>query len=73
MIVTMKEILGGRRPTKSGRPMGRPRRVTPELTAKAEILRRKGYSWVQVARQVGLPAGTCRRAVYMAKKAAATA
>lgn len=71
--VAMKEILGGRRPTKSGRPVGRPRRVTPELTAKAEVLRRKGYSWAQVARHVGLPAGTCRRAVYVAKKAAGTA
>ena len=68
--LAMNEIRSGRRRTRSGRPVGRPRRVTPELVSKAEVLRRGGFSWAEVARRVGLPAETCRRSVYQSKKTA---
>jgi DNA invertase Pin-like site-specific DNA recombinase len=57
--VAMREIKEGRRPTRSGRPPGRPRRVTPEKAAKIAELRRSGLKWREVAPRVGLPAGTC--------------
>jgi DNA invertase Pin-like site-specific DNA recombinase len=68
--VAMSEIRAGRRATRSGRPVGRPRRVTPELVERAETLRRRGLPWREVAQRVGLPAGTCRSMVYKAKRAA---
>lgn len=67
--VAMKEIKEGRRRTRSGRPPGRPRRVTEEHSAKAEALRNGGLSWALVAQRVGLPKETCRRAVYERKLA----
>lgn len=66
--VAMREIREGRRRTRSGRPPGRPRRVTEELAAKAAALRAQGLSWALVAQRVGLPKETCRRAVYDWKK-----
>lgn len=66
--VAMKEIREGRRRTKSGRPPGRPRRVTDQHAAKAEALRREGLPWSTVAQRVGLPKETCRRAVYELRK-----
>jgi DNA invertase Pin-like site-specific DNA recombinase len=57
--VAMQEIKAGRRPTRSGRPPGRPRRVTPEKAARVLELRAQGLKWRQVAGRVGLPAGTC--------------
>ncbi len=66
--VAMREIKEGRRRTRSGRPPGRPRRVTEELAAKAEALRQRGLAWSAVAQHVGLPAETCRRAVYDRRK-----
>lgn len=62
--VAMREIKEGRRRTRSGRPPGRPRRVTEVLAEKAETLRQQGLAWSAVAQHVGLPAETCRRAVY---------
>lgn len=59
--VAMKEIKEGRRRTRSGRPPGRPRRVTPELAAKVLELRARGLPWNVVAQHAGLPAGTCRK------------
>ena len=59
--VAMKEIKEGRRRTRSGRPPGRPRRVTPELAAKVLELRARGLPWSVVAQHAGLPAGTCRK------------
>ena len=70
--VAMRDLREGRRKTRSGRPVGRPRRVTPDLVSKAEALRGQGWSWAEIARRVGLPAETCRRAVYQAKKSAGT-
>lgn len=57
--VAMREIKEGRRPTRSGRPPGRPRRVTPEKATKIMELRSQGLKWTAVAGRVGLPAGTC--------------
>jgi DNA invertase Pin-like site-specific DNA recombinase len=57
--VAMREIREGRRQTRSGRPPGRPRRVTPEKAARLIELRRIGLKWREVAGRVGLPAGTC--------------
>ncbi len=66
--VAMKEIKEGRRRTRSGRPPGRPRRVTEAHAIKAEALRREGLAWALVAQRVGLPKETCRRAVYERRK-----
>jgi DNA invertase Pin-like site-specific DNA recombinase len=62
--VAMRELREGRRKTRSGRPVGRPRRVTPEITAKVGALREMGLPWKEVARRVGLPAETCRKVSY---------
>lgn len=59
--VAMAEIKSGRRRTRSGRPPGRPRRVTPELAARIRELRSRGMEWKVIAQHVGLPAGTCRK------------
>ena len=61
--VAMGEISSGRRATRSGRPVGRPRRITPEKVETARKLRDSGLSWREVAGRVGLPAETCRKAV----------
>jgi DNA invertase Pin-like site-specific DNA recombinase len=47
--------------TRSGRPIGRPRRRVD--TQKLRELRKAGLSWAQCARELGLGAGTCRRAL----------
>lgn len=57
--VAMREIKEGRRPTRSGRPPGRPRRVTPEKAARIMELRSQRLKWREIAGRVGLPAGTC--------------
>ena len=59
--VAMQEIKSGRRRTRSGRPPGRPRRVTAELAEKIRGLRERGLPWKVIAQHVGLPAGTCRK------------
>jgi putative DNA-invertase from lambdoid prophage Rac len=60
--VAMDAIRSGARKTKSGQPVGRPPRVTREIAAKVAQLRAGGLRWKDVARRVGLPAETCRRA-----------
>lgn len=57
--VAMREVKDGLRATRSGRPPGRPRRVTPEKIARILQLRGTGLKWREVAPRVGLPAGTC--------------
>jgi len=64
----MTAIRSGARKTKSGNPVGRPRRVTPEVSAKVVELRAEGLRWKDVARRVGLPAETCRKAAYLLKR-----
>jgi DNA invertase Pin-like site-specific DNA recombinase len=68
--VAMDAIRSGVRPTRSGRPVGRPRRVTPELAKRAAHLRGAGLKWKEVAQRVGLPAETCRKAVWQVQHAA---
>jgi DNA invertase Pin-like site-specific DNA recombinase len=68
--VAMREIKAGRRKTKSGKPPGRPRRVTPEKEAKIVKLRKQGLKWREVAPRVGLPAGTCAAVWSMSRKRA---
>ena len=52
----------------SGNPVGRPRRVTPEIATKVAELRASGLRWKDVARRVGLPAETCRKARWLLKR-----
>jgi DNA invertase Pin-like site-specific DNA recombinase len=60
--VAMEELRSGRRPTRSGLPVGRPRRVTPELEARIRELRWvKKLPWKEIAQAVRLPAGTCSK------------
>ena len=66
----MAAIRSGARQTRSGRPVGRPRRVTLELAKRAAHLRGAGLRWKEVAQQVGLPAETCRKAVWQVQHAA---
>jgi DNA invertase Pin-like site-specific DNA recombinase len=67
--LAMRELREGRRKTRSGRPVGRPRRVTPTVMEKITELRRSGLPWKDVARRVGLPAETCRKASWLLKRA----
>ena len=59
--VAMREIKEGRRRSRSGRPPGRPRRLTLELEARIRSLRATGLRWSVIAQRVQLPAGTCRK------------
>jgi DNA invertase Pin-like site-specific DNA recombinase len=59
--VAMREIRQGSRKTRSGRPPGRPVRATPEKIRAVLRARASGLKWTEVARSVGLPAGTCRK------------
>lgn len=67
--LAMRESREGRRKTRSGRPIGRPRRVTPDIAAKIGQLRESGLQWKDVARRVGLPAETCRKAAWLLRRA----
>jgi DNA invertase Pin-like site-specific DNA recombinase len=70
--VAMDAIRSGARKTKSGKPVGRPKRVTPEVTARVVKLRGEGLRWSEVAQRVGLPAETCRKAAYLLKRSRGT-
>ena len=63
--VAMNEIREGRRQTRSGKPPGRPLRATMEKVERAYALRQEGKSWGIVAKHVGLPVPTIRRAVAL--------
>jgi len=65
--VALKEIKDGRRKTRSGRPLGRPVKITYEKAKLAARHRADGLPWNQVAVRVGLNAETCRRAVWLLK------
>jgi DNA invertase Pin-like site-specific DNA recombinase len=65
--LAMAELKSGRRKTRSGKPVGRPVRVTEEKAEAIDRLRAKGLAWADVARKVGLPKGTCR-AVHSERK-----
>lgn len=68
VLTAIKDIREGRRATRSGLPIGRPRRVTPELEARIRELRQTALTWKEIARRVGLPAETCRRASWLLKR-----
>jgi DNA invertase Pin-like site-specific DNA recombinase len=70
--VAMRELREGRRKTRSGRPVGRPRRMTVEIAERVLRLREEGRAWADVARRVGLPAETCRKAAYLLKRGRGT-
>jgi DNA invertase Pin-like site-specific DNA recombinase len=59
--LAMREIKEGRRATKSGRPPGRPARVTPELLEAIALERAKGRKWSEVARTLHVPATSARK------------
>lgn len=59
--LAMDEIRAGRRRTRTGNPVGRKRKVTPELEQRIRELRAQGLQWSAIAQRVGLPAGTCRK------------
>jgi len=63
----MLAIKEGRKPTRTGRPPGRPRRVEPRAVVQARTLRETGHSWPQIAQLIGLKAETIRRAVWASK------
>lgn len=58
----LRDIKEGRRETRSGRPVGRPRRLTPKKVRRILELRERKCTWSKVAQLVGLPIRTCRRA-----------
>lgn len=60
--LAMQEIREGRRRTRSGRPPGRPRRVTPDLLERIRTLREEQHlPWSRVAVTLHVPAGSCRK------------
>jgi DNA invertase Pin-like site-specific DNA recombinase len=67
---TRMDALKAGMPTRSGRPVGRPRRVTPEKVEEARKLRAEvpPMKWPLVAQRVGLPAETIRKAVREATR-----
>ena len=66
--VAMREIKEGRRKTRSGRPPGRPRRVTPEKREAILRLKAQGLTYRVIAQRVGLPRGTCANVVSRARR-----
>lgn len=63
----MTAIKEGRKPTRSGRRPGRPRKVQPELLERARHLREVGHSWAQTAQVLGVKAETLRRGLWALK------
>lgn len=49
-------------------PVGRPRKVTVELAVRADVLKRQGLTWSQIAVRTGLKAETARRAVRILRR-----
>ena len=68
--VAMRELKEGHRKTRSGNPVGRPVRATPEKVATILALRGRGLAWKAVAQRVGLPAGTCASVGSLARRGA---
>lgn len=67
---SMEAIRSGARPTRSGRPPGRPQRVFEDQASTIVRLRAQipPVPYSIVARRVGLPAGTCRRVASLARR-----
>jgi DNA invertase Pin-like site-specific DNA recombinase len=66
--VAINAIRSGARKTRSGNPVGKPRRVTSEMVSRVTELRGMGLRWKDVARRVGLPAETCRKGDWLVKR-----
>ncbi len=66
--VAMREIKEGRRRTRSGKPPGRPRRVTPEKQDGILRFKAQGLTYRVIAQRVGLPRGTCANVVSRARR-----
>lgn len=56
----MRALKSGDRLTKSGRPVGRPRVITPEKAQQVADLTLKGFQTRQIAQHTGLKIGTVR-------------
>lgn len=57
----MDAIRNGLRKTKTGRPVGRPLKVTPTIAKRIHELRNQGLKWREIAIRVHIPEGTCRK------------
>lgn len=57
----IRAIRAGIRPTRSGRPIGRPKIRTPELVAETLRLRAEGTRWADIARRLHHPAASLRK------------
>lgn len=68
--LAMKELGAGTRKTRSGKPVGRPWRVTPDRADLVVRLRaqKPPIPFRLVAQRVGLPIGTCRRVASQVKR-----
>lgn len=65
----LDSIRSGARATRSGRPIGRPSLVSPDLIAEIQRLREhEGLEWSRIAVRVHHPASSCRK-WYSASKA----
>lgn len=63
-IIRSRVQAGVRRAIKSGKKWGRPKKVTPEILARAQSLRTEGKkTWRQVAMACGVKVRTLRRAL----------
>ena len=57
----MDAFKNGTRKTKTGNPVGRPRKVTPNIARRIHELRGQGLKWREIAVKVHIPEGTCRK------------
>ena len=68
--VAMRELREGRRRTRSGRPVGRPKRITPELLAQIrsdrDVLK---LTWPKIGRKRHVPASSARNWLRAARLA----
>jgi DNA invertase Pin-like site-specific DNA recombinase len=64
----MATIKAGTKQTRSGKPPGRPRKVTPEAVERAVALWRMKRSWADIAQAINLRAEAIRRAVWASKR-----
>jgi DNA invertase Pin-like site-specific DNA recombinase len=64
----MAAFKAGTRNTRSGKPVGRPRRVNDELVAEIRRLRDSGLRWAQVAVRLHVPASSARKWLSVANQ-----
>jgi DNA invertase Pin-like site-specific DNA recombinase len=72
--LAMNEIKSGKRRTRTGRPPGRPRKVTPEIQELIVRLRNATPrpKWREIAVRLRLPAGTCKKAYSTLRRQSAS-